>query len=64
VLRDVLRDAGDRFFVAEWGTKWGTKVVGLKLDEATDWDEIETLVVESYRLLAPKKLAAELALRR
>jgi hypothetical protein len=63
VLRDVLRDAGPRFFVAEWGTRWGTKVVGVKLHGRVDWGEVETLVVESYRLLAPAKLAAELGPR-
>jgi hypothetical protein len=44
--------------LAEWATKWGTKVVGLKLGRDVDWNEVETLVVESYRLLAPKKLLA------
>src|SRR5262245_36454134 len=29
LLRDTLRYAGERFFVPVWGTKWGTKVVGL-----------------------------------
>jgi predicted DNA-binding protein (MmcQ/YjbR family) len=58
MLRDALRDAGPQFFLAEWGTKWGTKVVGLKLERDVDWKEVETLVVESYRLLAPKRLLA------
>jgi hypothetical protein len=61
VLRDVLRDADPRFFVPEWGTKWGTKVVGLKLGANVDWSEVEMLVLESYRLLAPAKLTAQLA---
>ncbi len=60
MLRDVLRDAGPRYFVADWGTKWGTKVVGMKLEGRIDWHEVETLVVESYRLLAPRNLAAKL----
>jgi len=58
LLRDALRDAGARFFVPAWGTRWGTKVVGIKLDDDVDWAELETLLLESYRLLAPKKLAA------
>jgi hypothetical protein len=45
-----------RFFQAEWGTRWGTKVSGIKLGKDIDWKELEALVVESYRLLAPKKL--------
>ena len=56
MLRDALRDAGPRFFVPAWGTRWGTKVVGIKLDGRVDWAEIETLLVESYGFLAPKKL--------
>ena len=55
VLRDTLRDAGPRFFVPAWGTLWGTKVVGVKLSGRVDWAEIETLVVGSYRLLAPRR---------
>jgi hypothetical protein len=32
--------------------------VGLRLDlESVDWDEVEGLVVESYLLVAPKRLA-------
>jgi len=54
MLRDALRDAGSRFFVAEWGTRWGTKVVGIKLTGRIDWNEVETLVVESHHLLAPR----------
>ncbi len=49
--------ADPRFFPCEWGTLWGTKVVGLKLGRSIAWGEVEALVVESYRLLAPKKLA-------
>ncbi|HKU40865.1 MAG TPA: MmcQ/YjbR family DNA-binding protein [Polyangiales bacterium] len=54
-LRDVLRDAAPRFFHAPWGTRWGTKVMGLKLDASVDWGEVELLLGESYRLLAPHK---------
>jgi predicted DNA-binding protein (MmcQ/YjbR family) len=61
LLRDVLRDAGPRFFHAEWGTRWGTKVVGIKLAGEVNWSEVETLVLESYRLLAPSKLTVQLA---
>jgi hypothetical protein len=60
---DAFRDAGPRFFQAEWGTNWGTKVVGMKLAGTIDWREVEAHLVESYRLLAPKKLAAELTRR-
>ena len=32
--------------------------MGLTLDDATDWDEVAELVVESYCVLAPRKLVA------
>jgi hypothetical protein len=50
-------DAGQRFFQAEWGTRWATHVVGMRLDGRVNWEEVELLLVESYRLLAPKRLA-------
>ena len=60
LMRDALCGSGARFFHAEWGTRWGTKVVGMKLAGRVDWAEVETLVVESYRLLAPRQLLAGL----
>lgn len=32
--------------------------VGVRLDAGTDWDQVADLVEESYRMTAPKKLAA------
>jgi hypothetical protein len=50
--------AGDgRFF----GPLWGRGDVGLVLDPAADWDELAELLVESYRLRAPKSLAARVS---
>jgi hypothetical protein len=60
LLYDTLRTAGPPFFHAEWGTLWGTKVVGMAIGPDVDWDEVALLVTESYRLLAPKQLAAGL----
>lgn len=40
---------------------WGAGLVAMVLhddDEATDWVEVQELLMESYRLLAPKKLIA------
>jgi hypothetical protein len=37
---------------------WGTDVMGLVLDDGVDWDEVAELLIESYCVLAPKKLAA------
>ena len=36
---------------------WAPTVVGMLLDDDTDWDEVGELVTESFRLLAPQKLA-------
>ncbi|GAA0422033.1 phosphoribosylglycinamide formyltransferase [Acrocarpospora corrugata] len=46
----------ERFFVPRYvGTKgW----VGVRLDVEMDWDEIDELIRDSYRLIAPKRLAA------
>ncbi len=36
---------------------WFPDIVGLVIDEATDWTEVDELVTESYCLLAPRTLA-------
>ena len=36
--------------------RWAANVVGLVLDDDTDWDEVEELLVESYLAAAPKRL--------
>ncbi|HEY8546264.1 MAG TPA: MmcQ/YjbR family DNA-binding protein [Acidimicrobiales bacterium] len=51
---DVLRATGHPFFP----TRWNPNVLGMVLDDATDWDEVAELLTESYCLLAPKKLVA------
>jgi len=45
-----------RFFVPPYvGSKgW----IGMRLDDEPDWDEVAVVVRRSYRLTAPKKLAA------
>jgi hypothetical protein len=57
---DALVHAGPPFFKPVWFKD----IVGLVLDRETDWSEVAELVTESYRLLAPKKLAAQLAVDR
>jgi hypothetical protein len=65
---DLLLDAfAERagFFQAVWGTRWGAQVAGVVLGKGSslssrvNWKEISALVRESYRLLAPAKLAAQ-----
>jgi predicted DNA-binding protein (MmcQ/YjbR family) len=52
---DILQQSGHPFFKAGWGDD----VMGIVLDDGTDWAEVAELVTESYCLLAPKKLVAE-----
>jgi hypothetical protein len=52
--RGALVASGHPFF----SLGWGRNVVGMVIDGATDWDEIQELVTESYCVLAPKKLVA------
>jgi len=49
----ALVAAGHPYFATGQGNR-----IGIVLDDATDWDEVDELVRESYRLLAPKKLVA------
>lgn len=45
-----------RFFVPPYVGHKGW--VGIRLDDGPDWEEVATLVRRSYRLIAPKRLAA------
>ena len=38
---------------------WGGNVVGLLLDDDTDWQELAELLTDSYCLQAPARLAAQ-----
>ena len=51
--REALLGEGRPFFRA------GPREVGTKLDDRTDWTEVDELVTESYLIVAPKKLAAQ-----
>jgi len=48
----------DRFFVPPYVGCHGW--VGMWLDVAIEWDEVADLVDESYRMTAPKRLAARI----
>jgi hypothetical protein len=52
--RQALLSIGHPFFPP----RAGRGRVGVLLTDDTDWAEIRELVVESYRILAPKKLIA------
>ena len=51
---EMLRHAGHPFFVLGWGRD----ALGMVLDAETDWEEVRELVLESFCVLAPKKLIA------
>ena len=52
---EVLLRTGHPFAKAGWGSN----VLLMILDGDTDWDEVAELVTESYCLMAPKKLVAQ-----
>jgi hypothetical protein len=40
---------------------WFDNIVGMSIDASTDWDELQTLLVQSYCLLAPRRLRDRVA---
>jgi hypothetical protein len=52
--REALLSIGHPFFAS----RAGRDRIGVLLTDDTDWAEIRELVIESYRILAPKKLTA------
>lgn len=51
---EALSHMGHPFF----RPRWAPDVVGVVLDTGVDWGEVAELVTESYRVMAPKNLAA------
>ena len=49
----ALCNAGHPFYKAPWSST----IMGVVLDQDTDWTEVSELIIESYRLCAPQKLA-------
>ena len=54
-LQAMLVKSDPRFSIAPYVGKHGW--VDMKLGDAPDWQEVEHFVVESYKMIAPKKLA-------
>jgi hypothetical protein len=48
----------ERFFVPPYVGPKGW--IGIELEGGPDWDEVADLIEESYRMTAPKRLAAQL----
>jgi hypothetical protein len=53
----TLRSVGNPFF----GPPWRADEVGMAIQPDADWSEVGELLTESYCLLAPKRLAANVA---
>ena len=62
----TFRSAGDELLALVhagppfYRPPWSPTVVGMVLDDDTDWDEVSELVTESYRFCAPQKLVRRL----
>jgi hypothetical protein len=54
----MVRASPTRFFVPPYVGPKGW--VGAWLDRSVDWDELADLLVDAYRLVAPRRLAAAL----
>jgi hypothetical protein len=57
----LVTAAPDRFFVPPYVGHRGW--LGVRLDREVDWDEIADLVDDAYRMIAPKRLLAQLDAR-
>ncbi|MFD2764925.1 MmcQ/YjbR family DNA-binding protein [Micromonospora eburnea] len=53
----ALLAQGDPFYAPGWAAD----VLGMAVDDGTDWAEVGELLTESYCLLAPRKLVAQIA---
>lgn len=53
---DALRGAGHPFF----RPAWGANLVGMVVDAGVHWDDVAELVIESYCVLAPRKLVRQI----
>jgi hypothetical protein len=58
VQRALVTEEPERFFVPAYVGHRGW--LGVRLDRDLDWDEVAGIVEDAYRLVAPKKLVAEL----
>ncbi len=54
---EAFQHLGPQYFKASWGSN----VVGLVLDERTDWEELAELLTDSYCIQAPQSLADQVS---
>jgi hypothetical protein len=58
VQGELIAEAPDRFFRPPYVGHRGW--LGVRLDGEVDWDEVAELCVDAYRVVAPKRLVAQL----
>ncbi|MFS3128419.1 MmcQ/YjbR family DNA-binding protein [Nocardioides sp. Bht2] len=65
LIRITLRGEADEVAAFEhlgapyFRAGWGDNVIGMIVDDATDWSEVAELLIDSYCLQAPEHLAAQ-----
>lgn len=57
-LQAMLVASDSRFTIAKYVGKYGG--IDMRIGDAPNWHEVEHFIVESYRMIAPKKLVREL----
>ncbi len=57
-LQSMLVASDPRFSVAKYVGKYGG--IDMRIGKKPDWNEIEQLIVDSYRIIAPKRLVKTL----
>jgi len=58
VQEELVATEGDRFFRPPYVGSRGW--LGLRLDVGLDWDEVAAVCEEAYRVVAPRRLVAQL----
>ena len=61
VQESLIREEPKRFYRPAYVGHRGW--IGVRLDVDVDWDEVADIVEDAYRMVAPKKLVAELDAR-
>ncbi|HZF53205.1 MAG TPA: MmcQ/YjbR family DNA-binding protein [Polyangiaceae bacterium] len=61
-LQSMLVASDPRFKIAKYVGKYGG--VDMRIGPKPNWDEVEQFIVESYRIIAPRKLVKELDAQR
>jgi predicted DNA-binding protein (MmcQ/YjbR family) len=57
-LQSMLVASDPRFSVAKYVGKYGG--IDMRIGKKPNWDEVEQLIVDSYRIIAPKRLVKQL----